>query len=40
MDVLDSGVPLLSMHSVFEVSSKQDVFEAYRAYLAFFQKLA
>ncbi len=39
MDVLDSGVPLLSMHSIFEVSSKQDVFEAYRGYLAFFNKL-
>jgi aspartyl aminopeptidase len=39
MDVLDSGVPLLSMHSIFEVSSKQDVFEAYRAYLAFFRNL-
>lgn len=38
-DVLDSGVPLLSMHSIFEVSSKADVFEAYRAYGVFLGKI-
>lgn len=36
MDVVDIGVPLLSMHSPFEISSKVDVFENYRAINAFF----
>jgi aspartyl aminopeptidase len=36
MDVLDVGAPLLSMHSPFEIASKIDVFEVYRAYSAFF----
>ena len=35
MQVIDSGVPLLSMHAPYEVSSKADVFEAYKGYLAF-----
>ena len=35
MDVIDSGVALLSMHAPYEVSSKADVFEAYRGYRAF-----
>lgn len=35
MDVIDSGVPVLSMHSPWEVSSKADVFEAYKGYRAF-----
>lgn len=35
MDVIDVGVPLLSMHSPFELSSKIDVFENYRAIKAF-----
>jgi len=36
MDVVDIGVPLLSMHSPFEIASKVDVFENYRAIGAFF----
>ncbi len=36
--VVDIGVPLLSMHSPFEVSSKSDVYEAYLAYKAIFEK--
>ncbi len=36
MDVVDIGVPILSMHSPFEVASKVDVFENYRAIDAFF----
>ncbi|MTI80676.1 MAG: aminopeptidase [Firmicutes bacterium] len=36
MDVLDCGVPILGMHSPFEVASKVDIFSAYRAYKAFF----
>ncbi|MBP5780716.1 MAG: aminopeptidase, partial [Clostridia bacterium] len=35
MEVLDCGVPVLSMHSPFEVTSKADVYWTYRAYMAF-----
>lgn len=35
MDVIDSGVALLNMHSPWEVSSKADIYEAYRGYSAF-----
>jgi aspartyl aminopeptidase len=37
MEVLDCGVPVLSMHSPFEVISKIDLWTAYRAYTAFFR---
>ena len=36
VDVVDLGVPVLSMHAPFEVVSKLDVFMAYRAVSAFF----
>ena len=35
MDVIDSGVALLSMHSPWEISSKADIYEAYKGYKAF-----
>ena len=35
MNVIDCGVPVLSMHSPWEAVSKADVFEAYRGYAAF-----
>ena len=35
MDVIDSGVALLSMHSPWEISSKADIYEAKKAYKAF-----
>ncbi len=35
IDVVDVGVPVLSMHSPFELVSKLDVYNAYRAYVAF-----
>ena len=35
IDVIDAGVPVLSMHAPYEVTSKFDVHEAYRAYRAF-----
>lgn len=35
MNVIDSGVPVLSMHSPWEATSKADLFEAYRGYKAF-----
>ena len=38
MDVIDCGVPVLSMHSPFEVTAKTDVYMAYRAYEAFYRK--
>ena len=35
MDVIDSGVAVLSMHSPWEITSKCDVYEAWRGYKAF-----
>ncbi len=37
MDVIDCGVPVLSMHSPYEVTSKFDLYEAYRGYEAFWK---
>lgn len=37
MDVIDCGTPLLSMHSPFEVASKGDIYETFRAYRVFFE---
>ncbi|MCX8022276.1 MAG: aminopeptidase [Syntrophorhabdaceae bacterium] len=36
MDIVDCGPPILSMHSPFEISSKLDIYETFRAYKAFF----
>ncbi|QWT17224.1 aminopeptidase [Collinsella sp. zg1085] len=38
MDVIDSGVAVLSMHSLWEVASKVDIYEAYRGYKAFLER--
>ena len=35
MNVIDSGVPVLSMHAPWEIISKADLFEAVKAYAAF-----
>jgi aspartyl aminopeptidase len=35
MNVIDAGVPVLSMHSPMEIVSKADVYEAYLAYKVF-----
>ena len=35
MQVIDSGVPVLSMHAPWEVVSKADLYEAYKGYCAF-----
>lgn len=35
MDVIDSGVAVLSMHAPWEVISKADLYEAYKGYIAF-----
>ena len=37
VDVVDLGIPVLSMHAPFEIISKIDLYETYRAYLAFFK---
>ncbi|HBL40720.1 MAG TPA: aminopeptidase [Ruminococcaceae bacterium] len=38
IDVVDVGVPVLSMHAPYEVISKLDLYMAYRAFLTFFTK--
>ena len=38
MQVIDSGVPVLSMHAPWETVSKIDVYEAKKAYKAFLEK--
>ena len=38
IDVVDIGVPVLSMHSPFETVSKLDVYMAYRAFSEFFRQ--
>ncbi|MCD8153311.1 MAG: aminopeptidase [Clostridiales bacterium] len=35
MEVIDSGIPVLSMHAPMEVTSKADLYEAEKAYVAF-----
>lgn len=37
IDVVDLGVPILSMHAPFELASKLDVLNTYRAFLAFYK---
>lgn len=39
IDTIDVGVPVLSMHSPFEITAKLDVFMAYKGYLKFFEAL-
>ncbi|MBO4887380.1 MAG: aminopeptidase [Firmicutes bacterium] len=39
MDVIDLGIPLHNMHAPWEVAAKPDIFEAYRAYKVFLEKL-
>lgn len=38
VDTIDVGVPVLSMHSPYEIVAKADVYMAYKAFLAFFTK--
>ena len=37
IDVIDCGVPILCMHSPYEVASKYDIYSAYQAYKAFWK---
>ena len=36
MNVIDAGVPVLNMHARWEITSKVDIYETYRAYIAFY----
>ena len=37
MDVVDVGIPLLSMHSPDEISSKVDIWYLFRTFTAFYK---
>ena len=37
MEVVDSGVPVIGMHSPYEITSKYDVYAAYKGYEAFYR---
>ncbi len=39
MNVIDAGIPVLSMHAPSEVVSKADVYEAYQGYIAFIKNI-
>jgi len=39
IDVLDIGIPLLNMHSPFEIASKVDIYMCYLAFKTFYEKL-
>ena len=38
IDVIDCGVPVLSMHAPYEVTSKFDIYEAHKGYKAFWNE--
>lgn len=38
VDTIDCGVPMLSMHAPYEVAGKMDVYQANRAFAAFFDR--
>ncbi|MBQ3415230.1 MAG: aminopeptidase [Clostridia bacterium] len=38
VDVIDCGVPVLSMHAPYEVTSKYDIYSAYKTYKAFWKE--
>ena len=37
VDVIDCGVPVISMHSPYEITSKFDIYNAYNAYKVFYK---
>ncbi len=37
IDVVDIGVPILSMHAPFEVAAKMDIYMGYKAFFAFYE---
>ena len=38
MNVIDSGIAVLSMHAPYEIISKVDLYEAFRGYIAFLKE--
>ncbi len=38
MQVIESGVAVLSMHSLWEVANKADIYEAFKGYRAFIER--
>lgn len=39
MDVIDAGVPVLSMHAPWEITAKVDIYETYLTYDAFYKNM-
>ena len=39
MEVIDAGIAVQNMHACYEVASKVDIYEAYRAYMAFIKDM-
>ncbi|MDO4500337.1 MAG: aminopeptidase [Erysipelotrichaceae bacterium] len=39
VDVIDAGIAVQNMHACYEVASKVDIYEAYRAYKAFLENI-
>lgn len=39
MNVIDSGIAVLNMHAPWEVSSKSDIYEGYKGYIAFLKNM-
>ena len=37
MNIIDAGVPVLNMHAPWEITSKVDIYEAYRCYKTFYK---
>ena len=37
-NIIDCGVPVLSMHAPYEVTSKYDIYSAYKTYKAFWEE--
>ena len=39
MEVIDCGIPVLSMHAPYEIISKADLYEAYKGYFVFYNNI-
>ena len=39
MEVIDCGVPVLNMHSPWEIASKVDIYESYKGYITFLKNI-
>ena len=39
VDVIDCGVPVISMHSPYEVTSKYDIYSSFQAYKSFYEEI-